>query len=515
MKKTKLIVLLFLMGWYSNLSYAQKINKNLIVDEEVLKTIEIRAEHQYKVLMQKGHFGLINLQQKGIDVKVIIYDPNEKEIEVFDSPNGAFGSELIVIDANISGLYTLKVIPLQENKKKGSYTIKLVSKTNTINLHLDKSFKLIGDNNYLPGFFVSIINDEEILYTNGQGFANIEAQIPYTVNTIQQIESISKTFLGLSIMLLVEEEKLDLDRDINTYLPFKVTNPYFLNIPITIRNLATHTASINDYNNLHESLRWIENKDVFYQNKKKYVHKERRKYYKSLLKNKKLSMEDFLKSYFDTKGKNYSNKNFLKLKPGGAWFYSNIGATLAAYIVQRVSRQPYHEFVEKNIITALNLKHTSWGYNPDLYAKQAVKYGGGKNEYPRIVGPTYPDGSIYSSTADLSQYLMHWMKGYRGKSLFLKSESYQDIMTVQFEETKGQFKSLKNGLFWWIFPENRMGSNGGDMGTNANMFFCPNLNVGYTSLENMQYSESDGAVNQSIQIKKIITRYLKHFSSSK
>ena len=510
MKITLLVLLSLFIGWSP--LYAQKLTRTLTEGTKIHSNIQIDSQHQYELRMEKDQFVLIILEQKGMDVKIVTYDPNGKQIEEFDSPNGSFGSEFIVIDAHQSGVYLLKVIPLGEKKKEkeGSYTIQLIALNNSITSHLDESFKLIGDANYLPGFFISIIDDEKIRYTNGQGFANIKEQIPYTVTTIQQIESISKTFLGLSLMLLVQEGKLDLDENITTYLPFNVTNPYFPNTPITLRHLATHTASINDREQ-EEKFSWIENKEVFLQNKDKYIHKERRNYYEGILDNKEMSMEDFLNSFFTAKGKNYSKKNFLKNKPGKQWYYSNIGATLAAYIVQLVSEQPYREFVKQRIIIPLKLAHTTWGYPSEMYSVNTLKYGGGKNEYPRIMGPTYPDGAIYSSTADLSQYLMQWMKGYAGATILLNDTSYQEIMKVQFEETNGQFKGIKNGLFWWLFKENRMGHNGGNMGTNANMFCYPDLGVGYISLENMQYRESDGAMIQSDPIKKILTRYVKYF----
>lgn len=495
---------------------AQKLKGNLLVGSKTKSNIQINDLHKYNVFMKKGEFGLINLIQKGMDVKIVTYNPDGKEIEEFDSPNGSFGNELILIDANQSGTYVLKVIPLAEDKeeKSGSYTLELISKNENINSHLDEGFELISDGNYLPGFFVSIVNDKKIIYTNGKGFANIKEQIPYTVNTIQQIESISKTFLGLSIMLLVEEGKLDLDKDINTYLPFKVCNPYFPRKSITLRHLATHTASIDD-RELHEKISWIENKEVFLKNKDKYIHEERRVFYESIMSNTEISMEDFLKSFFIPKEKNYSKKNFLKKKPGKKWYYSNIGATLAAYIVQLVSEQNYDEFVVNNIIEPLKLKHTTWRYNSGESLTNALKYGGGKNEYPRTIGPTYPDGGIYSSTTDLSKYLIELIKGYSGANTLLKPSSYQEIMKVQFKETKGQFKGIKNGLFWWIFNQNRMGHNGGNMGSNANMFFYPDLNVGYTSLENMSSRESDDPVIQSMNIKNMLTRYLKYFSDNK
>lgn len=514
MKTTKALILVFLLLGYLTPSQAQKLNDRLVEGNKVEAIISINETHQYEIQLNKGQFGLINLNQNGIDVKIITFSPDGKQLEEFDTLNGSSGNELVVVDAKQAGKYILKIVPLREKKreKKGVYIIELLAISDDIISHLDKSFELIGNRNALPGFFISILDDEKVLYSKGKGYANLSEQIPYTENTIQQIESISKTFIGLSMMLLVEQGKLDLDKDINTYLPFKMSNPRFPNTPITLRQLATHTASIADNKKSGGGYR-IENKEVFLQNRDNYMHQSIRKELENMLGKEEISMEDFLKAYFIPKRKYYTKKNFLKREPGKAWLYSNIGATLAAYIVEIVSGQSYAEFVTQHIITPLELEDTTWGYNPEKHAMNALKYDGGRMEYPRGTGATYPTGNIYASSADLSQYLIQWIKGYAGTSTLLKATSYQEIMKINFEETNGQFKGIKNGLFWWIFKGNRMGHNGGDFGSNANMFFYPEHGVGYTSLENMMLNESDKATDQSLEIKKILERYTAYFSS--
>lgn len=96
------------------------------------------------------------------------------------------------------------------------------------------------------GFGVAISNENEVLYQNGFGIANLEPKQKYDENTVQNIASVSKTFIGIAILKAQELGKLQLDDPINKYLSFKVTNPYYPNIPITIRQLTTHTSSIND-----------------------------------------------------------------------------------------------------------------------------------------------------------------------------------------------------------------------------------------------------------------------------
>ena len=93
---------------------------------------------------------------------------------------------------------------------------------------------------------ITLVKDDEITYFKSFGYADIENKEEINEDTIFQIASISKTITGTAAMQLYEKGKLDLDQDINTYLPFKIINPYHPGVPITARMLLTHTSSILD-----------------------------------------------------------------------------------------------------------------------------------------------------------------------------------------------------------------------------------------------------------------------------
>ena len=97
----------------------------------------------------------------------------------------------------------------------------------------------------------------------------------------------------------------------------------------------------------------IEDKDVL---KKNDYPKEMKKVLKKLVKNENITMQDFIKNMLVKKGCWYKKKNFFKRKPGEEWFYSNVGASVAAYIVELVSKTPYDEFVKSRILKPSNLK---------------------------------------------------------------------------------------------------------------------------------------------------------------
>ena len=118
--------------------------------------------------------------------------------------------------------------------------------SSSINEQLTQDLLSIYAQNHIVGFSVAIVNQDKILYTKGFGYSDKLKNKAYTENTIQNIASISKTFIGISLLKAQELGKLNLDDPINNYLPFEVINPKFPNTAITIRHLATHTSSIID-----------------------------------------------------------------------------------------------------------------------------------------------------------------------------------------------------------------------------------------------------------------------------
>ena len=78
----------------------------------------------------------------------------------------------------------------------------------------------------IVGLGAAIIVDKKVVWMKGYGFADKARAVPFTPDTVMNIGSISKTFTGVAMMRAVQEGKLSLDEDINSYLPFKVVNPH-------------------------------------------------------------------------------------------------------------------------------------------------------------------------------------------------------------------------------------------------------------------------------------------------
>ena len=97
-----------------------------------------------------------------------------------------------------------------------------------------------------PGIAAAVVRGNQVVWSAGAGWADIERGIPTTRDTVFQLASVSKTVTCAGIMTLVEDGVLDLDADVNRYLPFKVQVPAVPGVPITMRALLTHTSAIRD-----------------------------------------------------------------------------------------------------------------------------------------------------------------------------------------------------------------------------------------------------------------------------
>jgi len=92
-----------------------------------------------------------------------------------------------------------------------------------INEKMTKAYQKSG----LPGLSLVMVNADGFLYQKSFGYADLDSKEPYENGTIQNIGSISKTLIGVSLMQLVEKGKLKLEDSINKYLPFPVTHPKY------------------------------------------------------------------------------------------------------------------------------------------------------------------------------------------------------------------------------------------------------------------------------------------------
>ncbi|MFC0676300.1 serine hydrolase domain-containing protein [Lysobacter korlensis] len=322
----------------------------------------------------------------------------------------------------------------------------------------------------IVGLGAAIIVDKKIVWVKGYGFADKENAIAFTPDTVMNTGSISKTFTGAALMRAVQEGKLSLDEDINTYLPFKVVNPHAPDQPITLRHLATHTSGITDRPEVYD----------------------RTYHYGGDTPE---ALDGFLRSYFERNGKHYSTDNFLKTRPGEYHEYSNIAAGLAGYIVELAVGEKLNTYGRRHIFDPLQMGNSGWSLSEIPPAKHARLYVAEGPGIPIQLYEvtTYPDGGVRTSVSDLARFFTALLNDgqYEGARI-LDKRSTDEMLRFQFTSAnkpgnvnlQGE-DSVNSGIFWATkYDTTRIGHNGSDPGIRTVMLADPDKRVGVVLFTN-------------------------------
>jgi CubicO group peptidase (beta-lactamase class C family) len=248
---------------------------------------------------------------------------------------------------------------------------------------MDKELGKEMEKHHIAGAAVSVVKDGKLFFAKGYGDANLKKGIPVDPEqTTFRIGSVTKLYTWTAVMQLVEQGKLDLNADINTYLDFRIPDTYPQ--PITLKDLMTHTAGFEDRS------------------------------YERLAKdpNDLLPPREWLVSHMPARVR----------PPGEVAAYSSYGAALAGYIVARVSGEPYDQYVQEHILNPLGMAHTT-AHSPTpqdirTHASKGYTYEDGAfKEFPDTSGMALayadmsqpamaPAGGMQSSATDMARFMI-------------------------------------------------------------------------------------------------------------
>jgi CubicO group peptidase (beta-lactamase class C family) len=265
------------------------------------------------------------------------------------------------------------------------------------------------ERNDIAGAVVFVLKDGQVLLRKGYGFADAEKKTPVDpVATAFRLASISKTFTWIAVMQLVEQHKLDLDADVNTYLDFQIL-PAF-DKPVTLRNLMTHTAGFE------EVLRDLLFTDL----------------------NSKVSLRQFV----------IENQPKRMFPPGTVSAYSNYGVGLGGYIVERVSGQSFEQYVREHIFAPLGMTHS--GFEEPLPASITPSEGYRTTDKKPVGFEIFlpaPAGGVSSSGADMTRYALALLNGGElDGHRILQPETLAAMWTPQFR-ANGTMPSICMGFY--------------------------------------------------------------------
>lgn len=309
------------------------------------------------------------------------------------------------------------------------------------------------DDAAIMGVSAALIVNRQVVWMKGYGFADVERTRPFTPNTIMNVGSIAKPFTGVAMMRAVQDGRLSLDADINSYLPFKVVNPHRPGTRITLRHLATHTSGITD--------RW----EVY-----------RTSYHFGG--DSPEPLERFLTDYFAPSGRHYSRDNFLNATPGRRREYSNIGAALAGFIVERAYGEPLNLVTRRLVFMPLRMTSTGWFLSEVDRANHSTLFAS-QNGFAIPIPPygltTYPDGGLRTSVADLSSFFIAMLSGGTHRNArILDAPIAAEMVRFQFSDANRPenypAEDGNSGLFWRTkYNGTRVGYGGNDPGLQTEM----------------------------------------------
>ena len=382
---------------------------------------------------------------------------------------------------------------------------------------LRSELEVIHQQGFINGFGVAIANENGVLYAEGFGYADLEKETKYTRNTIQNIGSVSKTLIGVALLKAQEQGHIQLDDPINDHLPFEIRNPTFPEEEITIRHLATHTSTILDTDS--------------YDNKA-YVLKDELEHSEQLAEisetlnppQSKISLMAFLENMLSEDGQWFDPEVFSENRPGEIYEYSNVGAALAAAVIEEATGVKYYEFTTKHILEPLQMTSSGWRFEDIQLSGHSTLYADPKTEIPLYSLITYPDGGLLTTALDLGKYLSELIKAYAGEGTLLKNDSYAELFRIQLADENYMERdeeddfhvipvSRPGRVFLGYSPTGYIGNIGGDPGIATFMFFNSETKTGRILMINTTVRNSDG-VDQFYAIWNKLGDYEEQFSAN-
>lgn len=257
-----------------------------------------------------------------------------------------------------------------------------------------------------PGVSVGFFKGD-FSWTAAFGFADLENGVPAKPESSYRLASITKTFTAFAVLQLVEAGKVDLDAEIQTYVPYFPRKKW----PVTVRHLLGHLGGIPHYVDLEKELHIKEPKNT----------------------------REALAIF-----QNYD----LIAEPGTEYRYSSYGYNLLGAAVEEVSGQDYGAFIKEHIFDPLGMKDTRMDDPRDLIPNRVRGY---RLIDGRIVNSEYMDTSSRFSSGGTRSTVIDLLKYARGiiQDKLIKPETWRQMLEPM--ATKNGFLTGK-GMCWSIRP---------------------------------------------------------------
>jgi len=302
----------------------------------------------------------------------------------------------------------------------------------------------------IPGAAVAVVKDDELFFAKGYGVTDSRSQTPVKADrTLFHAGSVTKLFTWTAVMQLVEQGRLDLHTDINTYLT-DIQIPATFAEPVTLHHLLTHTPGFEDQ--LSNLYRFGPNDD--------------------------LPLDEYIARKLPAR----------VYPPGEIIGYSNYGAALAGYIIQQVTGIPYEQYIEENLLAPLEMHRSTIRQPvPAEWMREDSRPDLALGHYPGLSGPLplheyFPSTPVVGLTAtvtDIAKFMIaHLQDGRYGERQILQVGTVQEMHRQQFTHDL-RLPGVTYGLVEWTRYGQRTLWHGSSTGFFEGMvFFLPEHHIG-------------------------------------
>jgi len=322
---------------------------------------------------------------------------------------------------------------------------------------------------HIPGAVVAVVADGETVFSKGYGYADLENRIaPHPEGTLFRPGSVGKLLTWTAVMQLVEAGQVDLHADVSQYLDFELPRH---SEPITLAHLLTHTAGFEDH---VQALFVTDEGDL-------------------------LSLEEYVKN----------TRPELVYPPGEVGAYSNYGAALAGYIVQRVSGEPFETYVERHIFEPLGMTRSTFRQPlpPALDRDLAQGYGFADGRF--IPGEfefisASAAGSMSTTAADMARFMLaHLPGGPEGAAPTLEQQTITRMQTTLWSPDP-RVPGMGYGFILNERNGRRIAQHGGStLLFHSGLYLFPEDNAGLF----VSYNSSGGSVAREELLDAFVDRY--------
>lgn len=363
----------------------------------------------------------------------------------------------------------------------------------TFNSEIDGLISQLMLEGNIPSLATCVINKDQIIWSKGYG-----DQINENLSFI--IASITKTFTATALLQLNEQGLIDLDEDVNNFLPFSVRNPNFPDSPITFRMLLSHQSSLLRGGAFYQSFVFNDLDLQLGQTNETLPN-----------------FPEWLDDVILAPDVENISEVWSAFTPGekqNNLAYSNLGYDLLAYLIELISKQTIGEYFQSNIFDPLNMTKTHYTHQSYLSEELALPYEWIPEEVNIFNFSTDENdlfhlshfnldemgaGALRSTTNDLGNFLIAHMNNGKFNDKRILSERSINLMHNTSQEFYGNKKYDSYGFAWFNnkinsfeinedrYNQPLQGHSGRTYGFNSLMFFNQETQVGVILLVNQGF----------------------------